>query len=99
MDRNLEHAPYRDAGLPTDERVGDLLARMTLEEKLVQLGGVQSTSLIEGERVSEAKAAEALRHGAGHLTRIGGGTMGPGGAGRAPPECRVAEAPVRPRSH
>jgi beta-glucosidase len=75
MDRNLEHAPYRDAGLPIDERVGDLLARMTLEEKLAQLGGVQSTSLIESERVSEAKATEALRHGAGHLTRIGGGTV------------------------
>lgn len=30
-------APYRRADLPVDERVGDLLGRMTLEEKLDQL--------------------------------------------------------------
>ena len=29
--------PYRDAGLPTQERVQDLLGRMTLEEKIEQL--------------------------------------------------------------
>ena len=30
--------PYRDPSLPVEERVEDLLARMTLEEKLAQLG-------------------------------------------------------------
>ena len=29
--------PYRDAGLPVDRRVQDLLGRMTLEEKFWQL--------------------------------------------------------------
>ena len=29
--------PYRDASLPVEQRVGDLLSRMTLEEKVGQL--------------------------------------------------------------
>jgi beta-glucosidase len=75
MSQEHEHAPYRDSLLPVEERVRDLLARMTLDEKVAQLGGVWSTQLLEGERLSEAKAREALRHGTGHLTRIGGGTV------------------------
>jgi len=31
--------PYRDAKLPVDQRVADLLSRMTLEEKIAQLEG------------------------------------------------------------
>jgi len=75
MNREHERAPYHDHHLPIEERIRDLLARMTLEEKVAQLGGVWSTQLLEGERFSETKAREALRHGTGHLTRIGGGTV------------------------
>jgi len=75
MEREHERAPYRDPHLPIEDRVRDLLARMTLGEKVAQLGGVWSTHLFEDERFSEAKAREALRHGTGHLTRIGGGTV------------------------
>ena len=32
--------PFKDAALPVEERVEDLLSRMTLEEKIDQLGGV-----------------------------------------------------------
>ena len=32
-------APYRDASLPVEQRVADLLSRMTLEEKVAQLEG------------------------------------------------------------
>ena len=31
---------WRDPGFPVDQRVTDLLGRMTLEEKLAQLGSV-----------------------------------------------------------
>jgi beta-glucosidase len=33
------NAPYKDASLPTEKRVADLLARMTLEEKATMLSG------------------------------------------------------------
>ena len=38
---------YRDASQPVTARVADLLARMTLDEKLAQMGGVWSTSLLD----------------------------------------------------
>jgi beta-glucosidase len=31
--------PYRDAKLPVEQRIADLLSRMTLEEKIAQLEG------------------------------------------------------------
>ena len=37
---DLPAAPYRDASRPIAERVDDLLARMTLQEKLAQMGSV-----------------------------------------------------------
>jgi len=74
MNQNQEHAPYRNAGLPVQERVADLLARMSVEEKIAQLGGVWSTRLLENEGFSEDKAEDLLGNGAGHLTRIGGAT-------------------------
>ena len=66
--------PYRDASLPLDERVDDLLARMSLDEKLAQIGSVWSTELVEDGAFSSERAEEHLRHGTGHVTRIGGAT-------------------------
>lgn len=34
-----EYLPYKDSGLPIDKRVEDLVSRMTLKEKVVQLTG------------------------------------------------------------
>jgi len=70
-----ERPLYRDATATIDDRVGDLLSRMTLEEKLAQLGGAWSTSLLENGAFSAARAQETLAHGIGHLTRIGGATV------------------------
>jgi beta-glucosidase len=71
----LENAPYRDASLPVERRADDLLGRMTLDEKLAQLGGVWVTSIAEGGRLEEARAKEWLRFGAGHVTRIAAATV------------------------
>ena len=71
---NPDEPLYRDPNQSVEARVRDLLARMTVDEKLAQLAGVWSTALVEDGRFSETKAAEALRNGAGHLTRVGGST-------------------------
>jgi len=66
---------YRDARLAIDERVRDLLGRMTLDEKLAQLGGVWGISVCDDGRFAEAKAKDLLRHGTGHITRIAGASV------------------------
>ncbi len=75
---------YRDAGQPIDVRVDDLLARMTLDEKLAQIGCVWSTSLHDGAAgLVERQAVAKLSHGIGHVTRIGGATvLGPSESAR-----------------
>jgi beta-glucosidase len=37
---SLKDAPYKNAALPVDDRVKDLLSRMTIEEKVAQLMGI-----------------------------------------------------------
>lgn len=68
--RNL----FRDASQPVDVRVRDLLAQMTLDEKLAQLGSIWAFELLEGQSFSEARAQARLPHGIGQITRIGGST-------------------------
>jgi beta-glucosidase len=76
-------APYRDPSLAPEKRALDLLGRMNLDEKLAQLGCVWSTQLVDDEAFSEAKAAELLAHGTGHITRIGAATgLRPRGSAR-----------------
>jgi beta-glucosidase len=70
----VSDALYRDAARPASERAVDLLERMTLDEKLAQLGGVWSTQLVDEGGFSERKARELLDHGTGHITRIGAAT-------------------------
>src|SRR4051812_10395001 len=47
---------------------------MTLEEKVAQLGGVWITQLVRGDRLDPERTADRLRHGIGHVTRIGAST-------------------------
>jgi beta-glucosidase len=61
---------YRDPTRSVEARVDDLLARMTLDEKLAQLGGVWITDLLDGGRFAPAHAAPRLAHGIGHVTRL-----------------------------
>ncbi len=66
----------RPAGV--DERVQDLLARMTLEEKLAQIVGFweksdgEAVAPLQGEFTREQTLDDASRHGLGHLTRVYG---------------------------
>lgn len=79
-----QEATYLDASISTKRRVGDLLDRMTLKEKVAQLTSVSPTSvsgfaddddvMIDDNGVLNTELArDALTDGIGHITRIGGG--------------------------
>lgn len=65
---------YRDPNATIDDRVADLLGRMTLEEKVAQLGTVWLTALVQDETFNPDHAAEMLADGIGQVTRIGAST-------------------------
>jgi beta-glucosidase len=52
--------PYRDARLPVDARVSDLLARMTLEEKIDQLTQRRADQFTMNGEVADEGSLEAL---------------------------------------
>ncbi len=69
---------YRDRNAPTDARVSDLLARMTLEEKAAQLCSLwtgKSAFLDKDGAFAEEKAPRALVNGIGQIARASD-TMG-----------------------
>ena len=66
--------PFRDPRLSQERRVEDLLSRMTIAEKVAQLGCAWSTALAEDGAFSEERAKRLLRNGTGHVTRIGAST-------------------------
>jgi beta-glucosidase len=65
-------ARYRDATLSIEERVADLLARMTIEEKVAQLGSVWAFEIVEGGTFDAERAGSLLRGGIGQITRLAG---------------------------
>jgi beta-glucosidase len=82
MTESTTNAPYRDATLPVDERVRDLLERMTLEEKAVQMVCIwqQKATLLLGDGgnfdLAKARANFAGGNGLGQVGRpsdAGGG--------------------------
>jgi beta-glucosidase len=70
----MSAASYRDATADVAARVEDLLGRMTLEEKLAQLGSVWSHELLDHDAYDHAKVAECLGEGIGQITRVAGAT-------------------------
>lgn len=64
--------PYQDSSLSIQARTADLLARMTLVEKVAQLGSHWVYELLTGVTFTAAKAAPLLANGIGHITRLGG---------------------------
>lgn len=84
---------YRDARRLVDTRVEDLLARMTLEEKVAQLQGLWLKKYLVQDPTGEFDAANAAKHfphGLGQLSRPGDrvGKLGPD----APPQAAGAVA-------
>jgi beta-xylosidase len=72
---------WRDPGSPVDKRVADLLGRMTLEEKIAQLGSVWMTATDNGGDVAPSQDEfsselpafdELIKNGMGQLTRVFG---------------------------
>ena len=63
--------PYHDPQLPIEQRVSDLLARMTLEEKLAQLSvSGQIDAVVDGQH-SLDQLPEFAAHGVGAVSRLG----------------------------
>jgi beta-glucosidase len=80
--------PYKDASLPVERRVEDLLGRMTLEEKVAQTLAVwqQKRTLVDANgQFDAAKAQPVLLHGIGQVTRPSDG-VDRGGKRRSPRE-------------
>ena len=71
--------PYRDAKLPVEQRVTDLLSRMTLEEKIAQLQGAwenkqffsdpQALFVDENGKFLPDRAAVLMKNGLGEISR------------------------------
>ena len=72
MEFFFDTAPYRDASRPIAERVVDLLNRMTLDEKLAQLGSAWVFELLSEMKFDLGKADRLMAHGLGHITRVAG---------------------------
>ncbi len=66
---------YRDSSKTIEDRVADLLRRMTLDEKMAQIRSVWANHVMENsERFSRDRAERALNNGIGEITRPGGST-------------------------
>jgi beta-glucosidase len=62
---------YKDASQSIDARTGDLLSRMTLDEKIAQIGGIWSYEVLEDGKFSQVKAESVIRDGIGQICRPG----------------------------
>jgi beta-glucosidase len=67
-------APYRDPRLPIDARAGDLLARMTTDEKIAQLGSFWAFEVVGAGGLDPERLAAMTPDGIGHVTRLAGST-------------------------
>jgi beta-glucosidase len=70
----LSTALYRDPNASVQERVENLLALMTLDEKLAQLSCLWSTAFVSTGTFDPDTVAKLMPHGIGQVTRIGAST-------------------------
>src|SRR3984957_18207268 len=81
---------WRDQARPAGERVADLLSRMTLAEKVAQLGSIWQGASVDGDGVApmqdqfneeQPPLDELIKNGLGQLTRVFGTRPVPAAAG------------------
>jgi beta-glucosidase len=65
---------YRDSSKSIVARVKDLISRMTLDEKLAQLGGIWGFEVLEDRRFSPQKAKSLIKNGIGQISRAAAST-------------------------
>jgi beta-glucosidase len=66
---------YRDPSKSIEHRVADLLARMTLDEKIAQLQSIWGRDVMKNQKkFAPDKARKRLKFGIGQITRPAGGT-------------------------
>jgi len=63
---------YFDKNQPVEKRIEDLMSRMSLDEKIAQLGSCWIYELLAEKRLSPDKAESKMKNGLGQITRIGG---------------------------
>ncbi len=68
------HPAYRDPSLPIESRVEDLLSRMSLAEKLAQMGSFWAFEALTDGALDPAKAERLMKDGIGQVTRVVGST-------------------------
>ncbi|HRW34720.1 MAG TPA: glycoside hydrolase family 3 N-terminal domain-containing protein [Thermotogota bacterium] len=66
---------YKDKNNCIDDRVEDLIQRMTLEEKIAQLTSIWSYEVFSNGHFSGEKADQKIQNGIGQITRPGGATF------------------------
>src|SRR5271170_7441779 len=81
MDTTDADETWRDPARPADARVADLLSRMTLAEKVAQLGSSWQGAAADGEGVApmqdqfseeQPPLEQLIKNGLGQLTRVFG---------------------------
>ncbi len=63
---------YRDASRPIEQRIDDLVTRMTLEEKVAQLCGCWHFDLLGPSGYEPERMKAKLSHGMGQISRLAG---------------------------
>ena len=53
--QETQSLPYKNKDLPIEERVEDLLSRMTLDEKIAQIRHIHSWDIFNGQVLDETK--------------------------------------------
>lgn len=64
--QKADYLPYRDSRLSAEARARDLLARMTIEEKIAQIGHLHSEEILDGKVLDRKKLEKTCgNHGYG----------------------------------